>query len=244
MNNELQIFLNSIKNKSVNIHPEHFLAENLQAFQQMESLGFGTYVYDYQNHIHHYISPNIFTFLEFTSAELKERNVEALFSKMANEDLHRVIDILGCCIQYVFNQPSKISSTAISRHFYRIGKSVNSSKLILQTNRIFKVGEGFIDLGIIQWVGSGEQVFPPYLHLQIGNIQKCFFPKGTDLGTIELIGREEEVMFWSLQGLTIPEIALKLNLSVDGIRFHRRKILKKYKAENFEAVLQELQTKS
>ncbi len=244
MINELHSFLNSIKNKEVNIQPEQFLAENIQAFQQMESLGFGTFVYDYQNQTHHYISENIFTLLEFTPDELKERNVQALFSKMHPEDSVRVIDLIGQCIQHIFSQPDRVSSKAVCKHFYRIGQSPKTQKLILQTNRIFKVGSGFIDLGILQWVGSGEEGFPPYLHLQMGNIQKCFFPKGTFLGSVELSGREEEVMFWSLQGLTIPEIAIKLNLSVDGIRFHRRKILKKYKVEHFEAIIQELKIKS
>ncbi|WP_374461577.1 response regulator transcription factor [Chryseobacterium taeanense] len=221
------------------IHQLNNYLQVIEAFSRVSYMSF--YIIDYQNKNFEYVSDNPLFLCGHTAAEVKEMGYDFYFKYVKKEDLDLLLKINKLGFDFYEKIPvAERKQYTISYDFHLL----NQDKAILINHKLTplfltKSGKIWKALCIVSISNNTES----------GNIK--IFKNGTsefwsydtrenfwkNERKIKLTDREVDVLRYYAQGYTINEIADKIFVSPDTIKFHRRKLFDKMQVSNISEAL-------
>ncbi|WP_184165206.1 response regulator transcription factor [Chryseobacterium shigense] len=229
----------------------HNLSQNelMQTFNYLEPIKAfaritykSIYVIDYQKKTFEYVSDNPLFLCGHSPDEVKELGYAFYFKHVKEEDLELLITINEIGFNFYESIPiEERKQHTISYDFHLVKKNKKSILVNHKLTPLFLTEDGKIWKAIC--IVSLSQ------NNSSGNIQ--IFKDGSDTiwkfnlsenewikkTKIKLTDREIEILLLYAQGLTINDIAEKIYLTADTIKFHRRKLFDKIGVQNITEAL-------
>ncbi len=224
--------------KSISEHDRAKLADFLAPIIAVSRITYkNIYVIDYYKQCFDYVSANPFFLCGMSAEEVKEMGYAFYFKVVAERDLDMLARINKAGFKFLENVP--LNERLLYSISYDFRVKSESGNLILVNHKLtplFLTQEGklwkalcLVSLsdkskpGNVRIYKQNENIFWQY------NLTTNSWVKGEK---IILSERERDILFLSTQGLKVPEIGEKINLSPDTIKFHRRKIFEKLEVSN------------
>ncbi|MDN4012208.1 MULTISPECIES: response regulator transcription factor [Chryseobacterium] len=200
------------------------------------------YIIDYQKKSFDYVSDNPLFLCGHTPDEVKELGYAFYFKHVKKDDLQLLLKINEVGFNFYENIPVEERKLyTISYDFHLVkdsGKSIliNHKLTPLFLNKEGKIWKAMCIVSLSQNNTSGNiQIFKD------GSDDIWLFQlssnKWEKSKKIKLSDRETEILLLYAQGLTINEIAEKMYLTADTIKFHRRKLFDKINVQNITEAL-------
>lgn len=195
------------------------------------------YVIDYEKKGFDFVSENPLFLCGHTAEEVKNMGYEFYLKYVVEQDLELLLKINQ--IGFDFFEKSPISERINLTISYDFKLKNKEGKIILVNQKltpIFLTENGKIwkaiclvslstskNSGNIKVVKNGDNTIFSY------NLEnQCW----TTTKLIELTNREKEILNFSSKGYTIKDISDKLYISVDTVKFHRKKLFEKLQVTN------------
>lgn len=213
--------------------------EVTEAFSRISYMS--VYIIDYQNQNFEYVSENPLFLCGHTAEEVKNMGYEFYFKYVKKNDLNLLLKINQLGFDFYEKIPvADRKNYTISYDFHIL----NKGKAVLINHKLtplFLTNDGKI------W--KAMCIVSLSTHTESGNI--TIFKQGTNQywlydikdevwrneEKIKLTERELDVLRYYAQGYTINEIAEKIFVSPDTIKFHRRKLFEKMQVSNISEAL-------
>ena len=242
--NEIEKFF-SEKNTVHNI-TQHELIQTFDYLEAVKAFSRITYksiyIIDYQTKAFEYVSDNPLFLCDHTPDEVRELGYAFYFKHVKDDDLKLLLRINE--IGFNFYQSIVVEERkkyTISYDFHLVKGNKKSILINHKLTPLFLTDEGKI------W--KAMCIVSLSQNNSSGNIQ--IFKEGSDeiwrfdLSEnewiknikVKLTEREIEILLLHAQGLTISEIADKIYLTPDTIKFHRRKLFEKFAVQNITEAL-------
>ncbi|WP_027385839.1 response regulator transcription factor [Chryseobacterium gregarium] len=228
--------------ESISIEEEVQLNNYLQVTEAFSRVSYmSVYIIDYQNRNFEYVSDNPLFLCGHSAEEVKMMGYNFYFKYVQKNDLDLLLKINQAGFDFYERIPvSERKLYTISYDFHLL----NKDKAILINHKltpIFLTGTGKI------W--KAMCIVSLSTHTESGNI--TVFKQGTNEfwsyhikediwkneQKVKLTERELDVLRYYAQGYTINEIAEKIFVSPDTIKFHRRKLFDKMHVNNISEAL-------
>jgi DNA-binding CsgD family transcriptional regulator len=212
-----------------------YLEANALDFHLLDELDIGVYIFDYFQNNYFYIN-NCFTRTTgISKGEMKVSGFSVLSRLIHDDDLSSVLDITRRAAEMLIRLSEPERTACCFKMYYRIRKMDGTVTWVLQMNKYINShnSNSPIDLGYI--ICLPENQTTPRLAGFLTTSKRCTeisIQKPTSTQLSVLSRRELEVLRWVALGIKSSEIALKLNISVDTIKLHRRSILRKLNVSN------------
>lgn len=200
------------------------------------------YIIDYEKQIFEYVSENPLFLCGYKAEEVKNLGYNFYFSNVKKDDLELLFKINEEGFNFfdtIAVEDRKLYS--ISYDFHLINRNKSTTLINHKLTPLFLSDEGKIWKAIcIVSLSSNNSS---------GNIKiskhgsdntweyNVFSEKWGLKKKIELSSRKLEILRLSAQGLTINEIAKKISISVDTVKFHRRKLFAELGVSNVTEAL-------
>ncbi len=228
--------------ESISIEEEVQLNNYLQVTEAFSRVSYmSVYIIDYQNRNFEYVSDNPLFLCGHSAEEVRMMGYNFYFKYVQKNDLDLLLKINQAGFDFYERIPvSERKLYTISYDFHLL----NKDKAILINHKltpIFLTGTGKI------W--KAMCIVSLSTHTESGNI--TVFKQGTNefwsyhikediwksKQKVKLTERELDVLRYYAQGYTINEIAEKIFVSPDTIKFHRRKLFDKMQVNNISEAL-------
>ena len=195
------------------------------------------YVIDYQTRSFEFVSDNPLFLCGHTANKVQEMGYAFYFKYVIPSDLDLLLKINTIGFEFYDRLPIEDRELySISYDFHLKNQNGNVILINQKLTPVILNSEGkiwkalcIVSLSSEQQAGNirifkhGENVFSEY------DLEGGFWKKAEK---IILSDREKEIMHFSTTGLTITEIAEKLFISPDTVKFHRRKLFEKLNVSN------------
>jgi DNA-binding CsgD family transcriptional regulator len=219
--------------KGYNLDANYFLSKNQQHMQFLESLGLGTFLFDYSSGRFHYMSDSAARAFSADKMDLMLSGINGLLDRVFEEDAQRILRLTQKAYDFIKTLSDSQRAKCELRMHYRVLRKDKGFYWLSQTNRVVRMEDSWFEFVRVSNCCE-EQVDPPlYLELVYGSQRKCINLEADSSLASSLSKREEEVLFWSVRAHSISQIADLLNIGSAGVRFHRKNILKKLGMKNF-----------
>ena len=200
------------------------------------------YIINYQQRNFEYVSDNPLFLCGLTSDEVKELGYDFYFKNVGEQDLNLLLKINQIGFDFFDNLPVlERKDYTISYDFHIINEKKNSILINHKLTPLFLNEEGKI------WKAMCIVSLSPNHssgNIIISNINSDIFSEfnlETDSWEkrqkVKLSERETEILSLYARGLTINEIAEKIFISPDTVKFHRRKLFEKMGVDNITEAL-------
>lgn len=200
------------------------------------------YIINYQQRNFEYVSDNPLFLCGLTSDEVKELGYDFYFKNVGEQDLNLLLKINQIGFDFFDDLPvSERKDYTISYDFHIINEKKNSILINHKLTPLFLNEEGKI------WKAMCIVSLSPNHssgNIIISNINSDIFSEfnlETDSWEkrqkVKLSERETEILSLYARGLTINEIAEKIFISPDTVKFHRRKLFEKMGVDNITEAL-------
>ncbi len=200
------------------------------------------YVIDYEKKGFDYVSDNPLFLCGHTPEEVKEMGYEFYFKYVPPEDLDLLLKINTVGFDFYETKPiEERKDYSISYDFFLKNKEGKSILINQKLTPMFLTDEGKV------W--KALCVVSLSTKLQSGNI--AVYKHGSDITyqydlegnywkteeKIKLNDREKEILQYSIRGYAIKEIAEKIFVSPDTVKFHRKKLFEKLEVANISEAI-------
>lgn len=200
------------------------------------------YIINYQQRNFEYVSDNPLFLCGLTSKEVQELGYDFYFKNVGEQDLNLLLKINQIGFDFFDNLPVlERKDYTISYDFHIINEKKNSILINHKLTPLFLNEEGKI------WKAMCIVSLSPNHssgNIIISNINSDIFSEfnlETDSWEkrqkVKLSERETEILSLYARGLTINEIAEKIFISPDTVKFHRRKLFEKMGVDNITEAL-------
>lgn len=200
------------------------------------------YIIDYQKRSFEYVSDNPLFLCGLTSKEVEDLGYDFYFKNVGEQDLNLLLKINQIGFDFYDNLPTnERKDYTISYDFHIINEKKNSILINHKLTPLFLNEEGKI------WKAMCIVSLSPNHssgNIIISNINSnLLFEYNLDSNKwetkekIKLSERETEILVLYARGLTINEIAEKIFISPDTVKFHRRKLFEKIGVDNITEAL-------
>jgi DNA-binding CsgD family transcriptional regulator len=200
------------------------------------------YIIDYQKKGFDYVSENPLFLCGHTPEEVKEMGYEFYFKYVPAEDLDLLLKINTVGFDLYETKPiEERKEYTISYDFLLKNKEGKAILINQKLTPMFLTEEGKVwkalcvvslstklKSGNITVYKNGSNT--TYEYDLIGNYWKT-------LEKIKLTDREKEILQYSIRGYTIKEIADKIFISPDTVKFHRKKLFEKLEVANISEAI-------
>ncbi|KFF09205.1 response regulator transcription factor [Chryseobacterium luteum] len=229
----------------------HNLSQNelLQTFDYLESVKAfsritykSVYIIDYQKKTFEYVSDNPLFLCGHSPGEVQQLGYAFYFKHVKPDDLELLLRINEVGFNFYENIPVEERKKHIISYDFHLVK--DSKKNILINHKLtplFLTNEGkiwkamcIVSLSQNNKSGNIEILKDGSDEIWKFNLSQNEWVKSTK---IKLTERETEILFLYAQGLTINEIAEKIYLTPDTVKFHRRKLFDKINVQNITEAL-------
>jgi DNA-binding CsgD family transcriptional regulator len=200
------------------------------------------YLIDYHKKNFEYVSDNPLFLCGHSAEEVQNMGYAFYFKYVIESDLDLLLKINNIGFSFYEQIPveERVQYT-ISYDFHLKNQNGNVILINQKLTPLFLNSEGKIwkglcivslssepESGNIRITKNGENTFAKY------NLKGNFWEKSEK---ITLTDREKEILHFSTGGLTINDIADKLFISPDTIKFHRRKLFEKLNVSNISEAI-------
>lgn len=218
---------------------QHYLAV-AEAFSRISYKSI--YVIDYQTQSFEYVSDNPLFLCGLSSQEVKDLGYEFYFKNVKKEDLDLLLKINEIGFDFYEKLPiDERKDYSISYDFHLINEQGNPILVNHKLTPIYLNKEGKIWKAMCLVSLSNQPKAGNICISKQGSNEIWKYNLTTDIWEkeqkIQLKKRETEILKWASRGLSISEMATKLFLSPDTIKFHRRKIFEKIGVQNISEAL-------
>ncbi|PIF44725.1 regulatory LuxR family protein [Chryseobacterium sp. 52] len=219
------------------------VGEYLEAVKAFSRITYQSlYVIDYQTRAFEYVSENPLFLCGKTSEEVKELGYAFYFQNVKPEDVELLIKINEAGFEFYENIPvHERKLYSISYDFYLINSKKNMVLVNHKLTPMFLTEEGQIwkalcVVSLSNSTASGNVVISREGSDELWkyNLESNRWEKDEK---IKLSQREYEILSLYASGLTINEIAEKLFISADTVKFHRKKLFEKIGVNNIAEAL-------
>ncbi len=216
--------LSALAALKVNKNPEAFIAKHRDGFRLLDEMGVGVFIWNYRNKELYYSSRAFLSILGIAESNLKP--FEEVWSRVHPDDRLRLPQLLSKVLPIVETANIKNETELYIRFHYRIVTNGQGQQWVMSQHKFLHHDGQIIDLGTLTPL-SISQIHPPKtLSIIIDGKEQTIHADDSAQFLERLNEREKEILELSLQGLSLTEIAEKTGLTISGVRYHRRKILR------------------
>ncbi|GEN71968.1 MULTISPECIES: response regulator transcription factor [Chryseobacterium] len=229
----------------------HKLSQNelLQAFDYLEPVKTfaritykSIYIIDYQKKTFEYVSDNPLFLCGHSPSEVQQLGYAFYFKHVKPDDLELLLKINEVGFNFYENIPVEERKQYIISYDFHLVKDNKKNILINhKLTPLFLTNEGkiwkamcIVSLSQNNKSGNIEILKDGSDEIWKFNLSQNEWVKSAK---IKLTDREKEILFLYAQGLTINEIAEKIYLTPDTVKFHRRKLFDKISVQNITEAL-------
>jgi len=200
------------------------------------------YIIDYQKRNFEYVSDNPIFLCGLTSEEVRELGYDFYFKNVGEKDLNLLLKINQIGFDFFDNLPVEDRKDyTISYDFHIINEKKNSILINHKLTPLFlneegKIWKAMCIVSLSPNHSSGNIIISSIKSeiLSEFNLEDNVWENKKKA---KLSDRETEILTLHARGLTINEIAEKIFLSPDTVKFHRRKLFEKMGVENITEAL-------
>ncbi len=216
--------------ESEEMEPVEGYLEVVKAFSRVsyESV----YIVDYLTRTFEYVSPNPIFLCGHTAEEVKEMGFRFYFERVQQSDVELLLNINEIGLAFYDNIPiAERKEYTISYDFNILNESGNYMLINHQLTPVFLTGQGkmwksMCLVSLSSKDKSGNVTISRQNSAEIWNFN--FGENRWKPGKkASFNGRERDILRLYAQGLTINEIAGKLSISGDTVKFHRKNMFSK-----------------
>lgn len=230
----------SFQNSMINISEKEYLQmsnylDTVKAFERLSNNSI--YIIDYKEKGFEYVSDNPLLLCGHSSKEVQEMGYEFYFKYVIKKDLELLLKINQLGFDFYETIPLKERKNySISYDFHLKNREGKKILINQKLTPLFLDGNGKIwkaiclvslsssnTSGNIKIYKKGNQKFLEY------NEKNCIWQP---IKAIEISDREKEILQLSIRGFKINEIAEKIFLSSNTVKFHRKKLFEKFEVSN------------
>lgn len=200
------------------------------------------YVIDYEKKGFEYVSNNPLFLCGHTSEEVKQMGYDFYFKYVPKKDLELLIKINTVGFDFYEKTPlEERKEYTISYEFHL--KTDGGKKILInqKLTPIFLTEKGKIWKAVCIVSLSTQQNSGNITIYKNGGNESFMYDLNADhwktLEKIELSDREKEILQYSIRGYSINEIAENIFVSPDTVKFHRKKIFKKFDVVNISEAI-------
>jgi PAS domain S-box-containing protein len=234
-NSSFRKVITTFRKLHFNSSTNEFINKNILDLELFDEMDIGVYLIDYHTGRYAYSNNALATMFGLRRDDIVNKSVSIFASFVHPDDYPKVIEILSKTGDIIKKMRQSDRSKVKFRIFYRFLKADGSYCWCMQSNKIIEdtVNETQIDLGMIICLPDHQTVDRVTGYLKTD--KKCIEISGVmeaDSPISLLSARELEVITLVSKGFNSREISLKLMLSEQTIKIHRKKILKKLKVNS------------
>ena len=205
------------------------------------------YVIDYEKKGFEYVSDNPLFLCGNSAAEVQEMGYAFYFKYVPKADLELLLKINTIGFDFYETKPLEERKDYSISYDFHLKTEAGKTLLINQNlTPLFLTESGKIWKAICFVSLSTQQNAGNITITQKGSTEKRIYDLATDcwkaVKKIELTQREQEILHYAIRGYAITEIAEKIHISSNTVKFHRKKLFEKlgvatiYEAISFATV--------
>ena len=227
---------NTVKNVSTNDRNQTLdYLEPIKAFARITYKSI--YVIDYEQKGFEYVSENPLFLCGYTAQEVQEMGYAFYFKHVIPSDLDLLLKTNNVGFEFYERIPvEERKDYTISYDFHLKNKNGNVILINQKLTPLFLNGEGKIWKALCIISMSNAQQAGNIKILKSGSSKYHQYDTDADcwrnVDEVILTNREKEILLYSTSGHTINQIAEAIFVSVDTVKFHRRKIYDKLGVAN------------
>lgn len=190
------------------------------------------YVIDYEKKGFEYVSDNPLFLCGNTAAEVQKMGYEFYFKYVPEADLELLLKINTIGFDFYETKPiEERKDYSISYDFHLKNEDGNTLLINQHLTPLFLTESGKIWKAICFVSLSTQQNAGNITITKKGSTEKLTYNLATDywktVEKIELTKREQEILQYAIRGYAITEIAERLYISSNTVKFHRKKLFEK-----------------
>ncbi len=223
--------LSSLAALAINKSPEAFIAKHRDGFRLLNELNVGVFLWNYRDKMLHHSNRAFQSILGITKNKLNP--FEEVWSRIHPEDRLRLPQLLQKVLPILETVNIKNSDELYIRFHYRVLSRGQGQQWVMSQHKFMHEEGQIIDLGTITPLSISQHHPPKTLSVLMNGKEQTIYTDNSTHFMEQLNGREKEILEFSLKGLSLAEIAEKTGLTISGVRFHRKKILRASGTRNF-----------
>jgi DNA-binding CsgD family transcriptional regulator/PAS domain-containing protein len=222
--------ISTFRKLQFNSSTQEFIHKNILDLQMFDEMDFGVYLIDYQTGKYAYVNDSFANILGIRREDIINEKISLFSSFVHPDDFPKVVKIVSKTADLIKKMDRADRSRFKFRLFYRLLKGDGSYCWAMQSNKVIDdtTNDTQIDFGMITCLPEQQSIDRVAGYLKTD--KKCIEISGAIEGNSpisSLSPRELEVLTLVSKGFNSKEISMKLQISEQTIKIHRKNILKK-----------------
>lgn len=230
LENALKNWLVETKTAPINNSVNDFVELAAPGLNLLSSNKIAAFLYDYTRGSYFYVNDYFATLMNRSKEKIMTDGIQTMQDRVHPDDFPKVLELTQKVLADFLHMTRKNRETVHCRYFFRL-KRPNSNEYVwvMQTNRFTVWNAKFppIDIGYLVELFDAHHSVRVMAVLESAEGKKEYYSDSDAILTANLSKRETEVLFLIRQGKSNKDIAEMLCVSVDTIKSHRKKIMRK-----------------
>jgi len=225
----LKVWLLATQHAPINRDIKSLIKQMSPGLNMLSDTQIAAFVYNYEKGGYDYLNDHFVRIMNEDRSAIEAKGIKIMQEKVHKDDFPKCLNITQKAFMEYMRMKPKEKETVHFRFFFRMKKVMGEYAWFMQTSKHFSNGENEIPME----VGYLIELFDPQHPLKVmgvleTNVRRIdVFPDGIDDLVSKLTPREFEILQLARQGVKTKKIAVKLQLTENTIKTHRRNLLKK-----------------
>jgi DNA-binding CsgD family transcriptional regulator len=225
----LKVWLLATQHAPINKDINSLIKQMAPGLNLLSDTQIAAFIYNYEKGGYDYLNEHFVKVMNEEREAIIEKGIKIMQEKVHKDDFPKCLNITQKAFSEYLKMKPKEKETVHFRFFFRMKKGIGDYAWFMQTLKHFSNGENEIPME----VGYLIELFDPQHPLRVMGVLETnsrridVFPDGIDDLISKLTAREFEILQLARQGVKTKKIAVKLKLTENTIKTHRRNLLKK-----------------
>lgn len=226
---------NVFRKLNFNSNTASFLSKSVLDLRLFDEMQIGVYIVDYKKSAYVYVNDALTELLGIERDVMLQSDIRIMEQIVHPEDFLKVLEIIRKAGEQLLKLNAVEKTEANFKLFYRIRRPDGGICWCMQMNKVVQDGsdENLIDFGTLVCLPEHQTIERVAGYLRIGKKVNEFVAGTETIGVIATLSkRENEILTLVAKGFSSREISLKLEVSLQTVKIHRKHILKKLQVKS------------
>jgi len=219
---------NKMQQVKINTHVDEYLASAAKGLDILTENKVAAFIYDYAAGNYSYMNEYFTRLMGRSREQILEEGIAMMQKIVHPEDFSKCLNLTRKAIVEFTKMKEKESESIYFRFFFRLKRSTGGYMWVMQSNRLlFSGNDARIDIAFILELFDPQHPLKVMGILETPNRRMEMYPDGEMMLLSLLSHRELEILQLIRQGISTNDIAVKLIITMNTVKAHRRNLLKK-----------------
>jgi DNA-binding CsgD family transcriptional regulator len=240
---QLNNWIQNTNQSPINKNAEEFLKSAIPALNALSQSRIAAFIYNYELGNYTYFNDYFAELMQCDRAYINQKGIQIMQERVHPDDFLKCLNVTQRTLAEFAKMKDVEKESTQLRLFYRIKKETGEFSWVMQCNRQAKWSLEYppVDLAYITELFNEHHPMRVLAVLQTNSRLIEILPDSENELTTKLSLREVEVLQLISIGLTSNEISVKLQISVNTIKTHRKNILRKLHVKNMAQAIRILE---